>query len=140
MRDNYQLREAGIDQLVLLDYLASPYSHPDPAMRNGRVYLASVASALLVLKGHAVVSPIVLGADMVRHFPELGLSAQMWSRQNHALQAACNRVIVLCLNGWDKSEGIAGELRIANALAQPVLYATLTASNSKILLSDVRPD
>jgi len=42
-------------------YFASPYSHPDPLVRQARFDAACHAAAGLIQAGHAVVAPIVHG-------------------------------------------------------------------------------
>ncbi len=45
-------------------YLASPYSHPDPAVREQRFRAACRAAAELIRAGHVVISPVVHGHPM----------------------------------------------------------------------------
>ena len=48
-------------------YLASPYSHPDPAVRERRFRAACSAAAFLLQAGHAVFSPIAHGHVLAEH-------------------------------------------------------------------------
>ena len=47
-------------------YLASPYSHSDPLVRQARFDAACRVTANLIQAGQAVVAPIVLGHPLVR--------------------------------------------------------------------------
>ena len=48
-------------------YLASPYSHPDPAVRKERFHAACQARAELIRAGWIVFSPIVHSHPLVEH-------------------------------------------------------------------------
>jgi hypothetical protein len=48
-------------------YLASPYSHPDPAVREQRFHAACRATAALLRAGCVVFSPIVHSHALVAH-------------------------------------------------------------------------
>jgi len=101
-------------------YLASPYSHPDPAVRAERYRAACRATAALLLAGQPVFSPIAHGHPLV----EYGLPADwtFWQRYDRELLARCDEVVVLVLAGWRESVGVREEIRIARELGKPVRY------------------
>jgi hypothetical protein len=101
-------------------YLASPYSHPDPAAREERFHAACRAAAALLRAGHAVFSPIARSHALARH----GLPADwtFWQRYDRDLLARCDAVVVLTLDGWETSVGVREEIRIARELGKPVRY------------------
>lgn len=101
-------------------YLASPYSHPDPAVREQRFQAACAATARLLREGHHVYSPVVHGHPLVRY----GLSADwsFWERHDRQHLERCDEVMVLTLDGWQESIGVQAELRHASVLGKPVRY------------------
>jgi nucleoside 2-deoxyribosyltransferase len=101
-------------------YLASPYSHPDPAVREERFHAACHAVAALLLAGEPAISPIAHSHPLV----ELGLPADwtFWQRYDRDLLARCDAVVVLTLDGWETSVGVREEIRIAQELGKPVRY------------------
>jgi nucleoside 2-deoxyribosyltransferase len=101
-------------------YLASPYSHPDPAVREERYRAACQAAAALLLAGQPVCSPIVHSHPLVAYGVPTGWV--FWSRFDRALLARCDEVLVLMLDGWQESVGVQAEIRIARALGKPVRY------------------
>lgn len=104
-----------------LIYLASPYSHPDPAVREARYRAAVEAAARIMAAGRVdVIAPIVMSHEIARA-GGLGTGWETWARVNRRLIAACDEVWVLALDGWKKSEGIKAEERIARALGKPAL-------------------
>jgi hypothetical protein len=98
-------------------YLASPYSHPDPAVREQRFQAACRAVADLICSGQAVFSPIV-------HSHRLGLPTDwaFWEPFDQAHLVRCDELAVLTLPGWEDSVGVAAEIALARALGQPVRY------------------
>ena len=101
-------------------YVASPYSHPDRAVRTSRYDAARRHTARLACEGRLVYSPIVHSHPLA----ELGLPGdwKFWAKHSRHMLAACREVIVLALPGWQESRGIAAELAIAAELGLPVRF------------------
>ena len=99
-------------------YLASPYSHPDPAIREQRYHAACRATAALLRIGHTVFSPIVHSHPLA----SLGLPTdwKFWARFDRDHLERCDEVWVLTLDGWRESVGVREEIRIARQLGRPV--------------------
>lgn len=99
-------------------YLASPYSHPDAAVRQARYAQACRFAARLCRQGRLVYSPIAHSHPLA----ELGLPGDWgyWAEHNRHLLAACQEVVVLALPGWQESQGVAAELAYATELGLPV--------------------
>jgi nucleoside 2-deoxyribosyltransferase len=101
-------------------YLASPYSHPEPVVREVRFRAACHATARLIAAGHVVFSPIVHGHPLVHH--GLPTDWSFWERFDRDHLVRCDEVVVLMLDGWRESVGVAAEIRIAEELRKPVRY------------------
>ena len=101
-------------------YLASPYSHPDPAIREERFRAACRAAAQLMRIGNIVFSPIVHSHPIALH--GLPTDWRFWERHDREHLVRCDEVVVLMLNGWQESEGVHAEIRIAAELGKPVRY------------------
>lgn len=101
-------------------YLASPYTHPDPAVREQRYRAACRVTASLIEAGDIVFSPIVHSHPMA----DYGLPSTwgFWRRQDQAFLERCDEVVVLTLDGWGESAGVQGEIGIAHELGKPVRY------------------
>lgn len=112
--------KAAADQLV---YLASPYSHPDPAVVEARFEAVCRAAGRLMADGVLVYSPIAHTHPIaVRSALPTGWT--YWERYDRAMIAACDHLTVLMLDGWDESRGVTAELAIAGELGRPVTYIT----------------
>jgi len=79
-------------------YLASPYTHADPAVQQKRFEDAARAAATILREGRLVFSPIVHGHPIER----------------------CDKLVVLKLPGWSESRGIKAEVDIAARHHKPV--------------------
>jgi nucleoside 2-deoxyribosyltransferase len=101
-------------------YLASPYSHPDPAVREQRFQAVCRAVAALLRAGHVVFSPIVHCHALVPH--GLPTDWAFWQRVDREHLERCDEVVVLMLDGWEVSEGVQAEIGVARALGKPVRY------------------
>jgi nucleoside 2-deoxyribosyltransferase len=101
-------------------YLASPYSHPDPAVREQRFRAACRAAVALLRAVQVVFSPITHSHPLAQH----GLPGnwQFWERYDRAFLERCDEVVVLMLDGWGESVGVQAEIRIAWELGKPVRY------------------
>ena len=101
-------------------YLASPYSHPDPAVRTARFRETCVHAARLMREGRLVYAPIAHSHPLA----ELGCPGDwpFWAEHNRRMLGACGELVVLALPGWDESRGIAAELAIAAELELPVRF------------------
>ncbi len=101
-------------------YIASPYSNPDPAVREQRFQAACGVAARLLRDGQQVYSPVVHGHPLVGY----GLSAEwsFWEPHDRPHLEHCDEVVVLTLDGWRDSVGVQAELAHAEALGKPVRY------------------
>jgi len=101
-------------------YLASPYSHPNPAVREQRFQSACRAAAALILVGQPVFSPIAHSHPLVAY--GLPTDWSYWECSAKAHLKTSDEVVVLTLEGWKQSVGVAAEVRIAAELGIPVRY------------------
>ena len=103
-------------------YLASPYSHPDAAVRQQRFEAACRAAAELIRQGYVVFSPIAHSHGIAQH--GLPLDWGYWERHDRRLLAACDELWVLSLDGWHESRGVQAEIAIARAAGKPVRFVS----------------
>ena len=108
-------------------YLASPYQNPDrPADRQyceARYDEACKAAAQLMRQGHLIFCPIAHSHPIAAWLPEVQrTSHDFWLKQDFALLAKADRLIVLQLHQWERSYGIAQEVAFARDNGIPVEY------------------
>jgi len=104
-----------------LIYLASPYSDPDPEVRQRRYEAAMKVTARLLREGQVVFSPIVYGHVMaLRH--DLPSEWDFWWMIDEVMLAKCDRLLVLKLDGWNTSKGVRAEINMAEERGMQVEF------------------
>lgn len=106
-----------------LAYLASPYSHNDPAVRHARFKEAERAWAWLQRNQVYTISPVVMCHEVARN-QKLPYDHLFWAPLNSRLFFSCKRLVVLCIDGWRDSHGIAAEMKWADAMKMPIYAMT----------------
>ena len=101
-------------------YVCSPYTHPDPAVREQRFHAACAMTARLMLEGHVVYSPIVHSHPLVAH--GLPINWSFWQYFDLRHLEFSDEVVVLMLDGWEQSAGVRAEIEKATELGKPVWY------------------
>lgn len=107
----------------MITYLASPYSHDDPAVVRVREERAAEAAAQLMLDGHVVFSPIA-HSHRISDFLPAGarLDHEFWMKQDLRILDSCGLLAVLMLDGWSASKGVAREVAHAHERGIPIVY------------------
>lgn len=102
-------------------YLASPYTHADPAVQEARFTHALQATAELLKQKRWVYSPIV-------HCHSLALAHKLpgdfsfWKEYNFAMILKADLFMILRIEGYLDSKGVAAEKAYAVSLNKPVEY------------------
>jgi len=102
-------------------YLASPYSHPDEAVRFKRFIAVAREAGMLMQEGHYVYSPIA-HCHPIAVNTDLPLGNHYWKQQNGIMLSFARALWVLTIPGWDISEGIAWELGAAEHAGIPIAF------------------
>lgn len=102
-------------------YLASPYTHPDPFIREERYLRAAKALMFLLLRKEWAYSPIVHCHELAK-IGGLPPDAKFWEEYDFAMLAQCKKFVILRIEGWETSKGIAGEKAEAERLGIPVSF------------------
>ena len=102
-------------------YLACPYSHPMEGVRKARFRAANITAARLMAEGHIVYSAISHSHPIAVE-NGLGLDWDFWRAADIYFIGICDEVVVLMYPGWDTSQGIAAEMRIAKSLGKKITF------------------
>lgn len=108
--------------MAILTYLASPYSHPDPAIRKHRTFIAARVAALMFDRGDLVIPAIPMGVSIVGHTASQASDWDTWAKLDRELIARCDAVAVICMPGWEDSKGVQAEIEIARQLDKLVIF------------------
>jgi hypothetical protein len=123
-------------------YLASPYWHEDPMIRDIRARENADVAMRLALRGVMAYAPLVHGHNIAALDPFHDISELYWLEHGLMMLRQCNYLWVIDLAGWDKSRGVATEvleaemrLQIPVELLDPL---TLTVSGLPEAYSPVK--
>ena len=105
----------------MIIYVASPYSHESPFVREDRFRAVEQFTAKLIKTGVKAFSPIAAFHHMVRQFA-LPTDAKYWSEFNYHFLKNSDRLYILQLEGWDTSKGVQMEIEWARELYIPIFY------------------
>lgn len=103
-----------------LAYLAAPFSHPNPQVKKERSLRVNKYTAKLIQGGQMVYSPLTHNIPLIR----LGMQNNWdtWRELDHHMLSKCDLLIVLTLEGWDKSTGVTSEIAFAKEHNIPIEY------------------
>lgn len=102
----------------ILTYLAIPYSHPDPTVREERFRLANIAAATLLNAGEQVFSPIS-HSHPIAEAGGLPTGFEYYEAFDMAILGICKNLVLLMIPGWSESKGVTAELEMARRLGIP---------------------
>ena len=100
-------------------YLASPYTHPESAVRQARYELTVTALAIFLKQGELVYSPIVHTHASATLF-NLPKDYQYWLEFNMHFLNCSSGLYILCIDGWEHSLGVRSEIDEAARLGLPI--------------------
>jgi hypothetical protein len=103
-------------------YLASPYSHKDPAVREMRFVAACKQAAEMLRCDIPVYSPIVHSHPIAIYGGIDPMDGEFWARADRPYLELCDEVWVLTLPGWEESKGVHIEIERAEELGMKILY------------------
>ena len=104
-----------------LVYLACPYTHPDPSVREARFRAVTRAAAVLMREGVHVFSPIT-HTHPVLLAGDLPCVWEYWEEYDRAFLDACRALVVLQEDGWEQSTGVRAEVALAEKLGLPCYF------------------
>ena len=106
-----------------LTYVAGPYTGPTPGIQGERFRLLTVAACMLThCKRWNVFSPITHSHPM--HELGLGGDWEFWKKIDTEYLSVSERIVIVTLDGWEKSTGVNAETQIARELGIPIYHMT----------------
>lgn len=101
-------------------YLAGPYTCANPDVTQARYDKLCSIAVDLMRHGIDVYSPVIYGHNLVK----MGLPAYFdrWKEFCLPMLKNCQALIVVKIDGWEASSGVALEIEFAKANGIPVLF------------------
>ena len=108
-----------------LFYLCCPYTHKDSSIQEERFTKATKVTLHLVKNGIWVFSPISYTDPLVKA-GGLGVTWADWEDHDLSILSHCDGIIVLKLDGWDRSTGVMAEIAYMqiHKPEAPIMYFT----------------
>ena len=103
-------------------YLASPYTHKDWRVKKERADAVTKAAVDLLHHGVFCFAPIAYNEPWEKY--DLPGDWRFWEKFDKAFIVKMDAIIVLTLDGWDKSVGVTAEVEYAKSINKPVFYLT----------------
>jgi len=103
-------------------YLAGPYSHWCGSIRARRFEELTKKAGELMKEGLVVYSPITHGHMITVLCPDIPLDFDWWQKQSLEMLSHASTLMVLKLEGWEKSKGVGNEIIFACELEIPVEF------------------
>jgi len=104
-----------------LTYLACPYSDDDREVRLARFDAVNRVASELMRQGLHIFSPIS-HTHPILESGGLPCGWDYWAAYDRAVLSVCNKLIVLKLDGWERSIGVTAEVQIAVEMGLPIEY------------------
>jgi hypothetical protein len=108
-----------MDESKLL-YVASPYSHVNPAIREHRYRTACRASALLMKSNIVVFSPLSHSVSIAKIGDICDMEHAFWMSMDLPVLRRCDELLILGLEDWERSLGIQYEMFEALSRKMPI--------------------
>ena len=105
-----------MDELI---YLASPYTGGDPTKL---FYAVQDETVRMLAAGKTVFCPIVYSASGFDSLAQRLGGGFDWYEFDLRILCRCDRLVVLMLDGWRESKGVALEIAEAERLGMPIEY------------------
>ncbi len=101
-------------------YLCTPYSHSDPVVMHRRFLDACEAAARLMNAGHLLFAPIP-HTHPIAMAGDLPKGWEYWQKYDRWFIERADVVVIVMMEGWEDSRGIAAERKIAEELGKPTV-------------------
>ena len=102
-------------------YVASPYSHRDPKIRQERFEKVCDFCSIMINRGLVVYSPIAHNHPISTR-KELPKGFEFWKKFDLHILNLCEQITVLCIDGWEESVGVQAEISFARKKNLPVIF------------------
>lgn len=106
-----------------LTYLACPYTHSDSLIREERFELVTKLAGYLINQGYIIFSPIT-HCHPIAELCSLSGGWEYWEKVCRTYLNHSNMMIVYQLDGWNTSDGVSAEMKIALEMDIPIYYCT----------------
>ena len=104
-------------------YMAAPYSKVEDKDAMMEAFMTFSGQWQAIHPDQHVCSPL-FNHFSLNTVPDLGKDYAYWLNYSRNLLKRCDRLVVVCLPGWQDSTGVADEVRYATEMGMPIAYVS----------------
>ncbi|BCP55243.1 hypothetical protein K32_38600 [Kaistia sp. 32K] len=103
-------------------FLACPYGHSDAEVIEARFAKSNEVAAVIARSGNAVFSQVSMSHPINKTMTQLDRAAigELWAPIDRVFMEAMTEIIVIDMDGWRESSGIAREMKFFEERGLPV--------------------
>lgn len=105
-----------------LTYLASPYTSREPGVAEMRFDKICKVAGKLIKDGHLIFCPIAHSHPISLRSEIDQFDHDVWMRNDIAVLAVCDALMVCKLEGWKESKGVQKEIEFATLTGMKIIY------------------
>ena len=102
-----------------------PYRHSDDEVVERRVRAGRRAAASLIDSGRSVVSPVVSFHETIQQEDTVPEDFEYWETMIEEMIVLSERVYVVMMPGYERSQGVKQEIKLARKYNRPVSHKSL---------------
>jgi len=106
------------EHLTDIEYLALPYTHDDESVKEFRVAVSDAVAAHLTEQGRIIFPPISCYHHIAKKY-KLPTDYKYWQKLDEEFLKISKTLIIITLDGWEKSNGVTWERGIAEKYGIP---------------------
>lgn len=115
-----------------LIFVSSPYGHPNPDVVEENYLKVTKFVSQLCSNGQVAISPITYGHTLLK-YKKMPSDWEFWKNFCVTLLTKCDEMIVYKMDGWDKSNGVAEEIRVATNLGIKIKYVDMNNTDEYLV-------
>ena len=105
----------------MLNYLASPYTHPDKQRRRKRARAVTMLACRLIQEKRLHIFSPIAHTHAIAECGDLPSDWDYWEEFDRIMLTASQRLLIAEIEGWEDSNGIMNERKIMSALGRPIV-------------------
>ena len=105
-----------------LIFLSSPFSNSDKKIQDMNYKKIAKYAIKLSKEGKIAFSPLIYGLELKNHSEDFHSDWKSWQDFCTTMISKCDEFRVYRIAGWDKSEGVRGEIEYAKSIGIEVIY------------------
>jgi hypothetical protein len=104
-----------------IEYLGLPYTDENSLLKDWRALVSDKVAADLTTQGRIIFAPISAWHHIAKRY-DLPGTFEYWLELDEEFIKISKKLLIIMLPGWKKSNGVSGEIELANKYSIPIEY------------------